>query len=312
MVVPPLLRENPQFRRFWLGQTISLLGDQVSLIALPLVAVLDARRERRPDGLSRRRRAGAEPPLLAPRGRLGRPPRTQAARSMIATDLGRALLIGSIPVAYAFDALTFPHMLVVAFLMGTLSVLFHVSYNPLFVALVPRERFVEGGSIMHGSRALSRTSPGRASAALLVQVAHGARDARRRRVLLRRLGPLPPERRGRGAGARGRREGPRRRRRPLGLRQPDRPRRARRDRDDQLLQLRLLRALHPLRDEVARRRAGDARARARSRRGRQRPRRDRHRPRRPQDRNRSRRSRSAASSSRRRSSSCRSPTGRAG
>ena len=40
MVVPSLLRENPQFRRFWLGQAVSLLGDQVSVIALPLVAVL--------------------------------------------------------------------------------------------------------------------------------------------------------------------------------------------------------------------------------------------------------------------------------
>ena len=40
MVVPSLLRESPQFRRFWAGQTVSLLGDQVSLIALPLVAVL--------------------------------------------------------------------------------------------------------------------------------------------------------------------------------------------------------------------------------------------------------------------------------
>ena len=30
MVVPSLLRENPQFRRFWLGQTVSLLGDQVA------------------------------------------------------------------------------------------------------------------------------------------------------------------------------------------------------------------------------------------------------------------------------------------
>ena len=74
---------------------------------------------------------------------------------MIATDIGRALLIGSIPVAYAFDALTFPHMLVVAFLMGTLTVLFHVSYSAFYPALVPRERLVEGGSIMHGSRALS-------------------------------------------------------------------------------------------------------------------------------------------------------------
>ena len=40
MLIPPLLRESRMFRRFWLGQTVSLVGDQVSLIALPLVAVL--------------------------------------------------------------------------------------------------------------------------------------------------------------------------------------------------------------------------------------------------------------------------------
>jgi predicted MFS family arabinose efflux permease len=94
--------------------------------------------------------------------------RTSKRQIMIATDVGRALLIGSIPLAYAFDALTFPHMFVVAFLMGTLSVLFHVSYNPLFVVLVPRERFVEGGSIMHGSRALSYVA-GPSIGGLLVQ-----------------------------------------------------------------------------------------------------------------------------------------------
>jgi hypothetical protein len=37
--VPPLLRET-QFRRFWLGQTISVFGDQVTQLALPIVAVL--------------------------------------------------------------------------------------------------------------------------------------------------------------------------------------------------------------------------------------------------------------------------------
>ena len=37
---PPLLSENRVFRRFWTGQTISLMGDQVTLIALPLSAVL--------------------------------------------------------------------------------------------------------------------------------------------------------------------------------------------------------------------------------------------------------------------------------
>ncbi len=167
MVVPPLLRENPRFRRFWLGQSISLVGDQVSLIALPLTAVLvlDANAAQMGYLVA----AELAPNLLfslhagAWADRRGRKRHT-----MIATDLGRALLIGSIPVAYAFDALTFPHMLVVAFLVGTLSVLFHVSYSSLFVALVPRDRFVEGGSIMHGSRALSYMA-GPAIGGVLVQ-----------------------------------------------------------------------------------------------------------------------------------------------
>jgi hypothetical protein len=37
--IPPLLRERG-FRRYWSGQTISMFGDQISTIVLPLVAVL--------------------------------------------------------------------------------------------------------------------------------------------------------------------------------------------------------------------------------------------------------------------------------
>jgi predicted MFS family arabinose efflux permease len=47
------------------------------------------------------------------------------------------------------------HLYAVAFLVGTLSVLFMVSYPTLFVSLVPRERYVEGNALLHGSRALS-------------------------------------------------------------------------------------------------------------------------------------------------------------
>ena len=167
MVVPSLLRESPKFRRFWLGQTVSLLGDQVSLIALPLVAVLTLDANAAQMGYL----VAAElaPNLLfSLHAGAWADRRARKRQIMIATDLGRALVIGSIPVAYAFDALTFPHMFVVAFLMGTLSVLFHVSYSPLYVALVPRERFVEGGSIMHGSRALSYVA-GPSIGGLLVQ-----------------------------------------------------------------------------------------------------------------------------------------------
>jgi len=39
-VIPPLLRANANFRRFFLGQSVSMLGDQISGIALPLTAVL--------------------------------------------------------------------------------------------------------------------------------------------------------------------------------------------------------------------------------------------------------------------------------
>lgn len=38
--LPTLLRQNVPFRHFWAGQTISLFGDQVSLLAIPLLAVL--------------------------------------------------------------------------------------------------------------------------------------------------------------------------------------------------------------------------------------------------------------------------------
>jgi len=38
--MPRVLRENLVFRRVWSGQTISLFGDQISLIAIPLTAVL--------------------------------------------------------------------------------------------------------------------------------------------------------------------------------------------------------------------------------------------------------------------------------
>ena len=154
MLVPPLLRENARFRRFWLGQSISLLGDQVSVIALPLVAVLVL--DATPAQMGYLFAVELAPNLLfslhagAWVDRRGR-----KRQLMIATDLGRAVALGSLPLAYAFDALTFPHMLAVGFVMGTLGVFFNVSYSSLFVALVPRDRFVEGSSILNGSRALS-------------------------------------------------------------------------------------------------------------------------------------------------------------
>jgi MFS family permease len=165
--VPPLLRENPPFRRFWVAQTVSLVGDQITLIALPLVAVLALDASAAQMGYLFA--AELAPNLLfslhagAWIDRRGR--RRQL---MIATDLVRAGLIGSIPLAYAFDGLTFPHLLVVGFLSGTMTVLFQVSYSALFVALLPRDRYVEGASLLHGTRAFSYVA-GPSAGGVLVQ-----------------------------------------------------------------------------------------------------------------------------------------------
>jgi MFS family permease len=166
--VPPLLRDNRPFRLFYAGQAVSLVGDQISFIALPLVGVLTLHASAAQMGYLAT--AALVPNLLfslhagAWVDRRGRRRQT-----MIVADLGRAALLATIPVAYAFDALTFAQLYVVGFLSGALSVLFFVSYNTLFVSLVPRERYLEANSLLNGSRALSFVG-GPSIGGLLVQV----------------------------------------------------------------------------------------------------------------------------------------------
>ncbi|NUT56476.1 MAG: MFS transporter [Thermoleophilia bacterium] len=168
MLIPPLLRENASFRRFWLGQSVSLLGDQITIIALPLAAVLAL--DATPSQMGYLVAAELAPNLLfSLHAGAWADRHAWKKRTLIWTDVGRALLLASLPVAYAFDALTFPHMLVVAFLIGSLAVLFQVSYSALFVKLIARERYVEASSIMNGSRALSYVG-GPSIGGVLVQV----------------------------------------------------------------------------------------------------------------------------------------------
>ena len=87
---------------------------------------------------------------------------------MIFTAFGRAGLLATVPVAYWLGVLTLTQLYVVGFLVGSMSVLFYVSYQALFVSLVPRERFLEANSLLNGSRALSFVA-GPSIGGLLVQ-----------------------------------------------------------------------------------------------------------------------------------------------
>ena len=98
-LIPPLLRERGDFRRLWTGQTISVIGDQVTSIGLPLVAVLVLGADAAQMGYLTA--AALLPHLLfsLPAGVwLDRVHRRR--RLMIWADLGRAFLIGTIPLAF--------------------------------------------------------------------------------------------------------------------------------------------------------------------------------------------------------------------
>jgi MFS family permease len=144
------LWRNADFLRLWSAQTISQVGTQVTFLALPLAAiiVLDA--------------SAFEVAVLGavewtpwilfslPAGAwVDRLPRRPV---LIATDLGRAAALVSIPLAYAADALTLGHLFAVAFLVGTLSVFFDVAYVAYLPSLVERQQLAEGNAKLEASR----------------------------------------------------------------------------------------------------------------------------------------------------------------
>ncbi|MGW8763221.1 MFS transporter [Streptomyces sp. NPDC055815] len=151
--IPELLRERT-FRRYWTGQTVSLAGDQISLIAIPLAAVLVLGADATEMGLLKT--AELLPALLLnlPLGAWADRQRSRR-RAMIVADIARAALLLTLPVAYALDALTLGQLYAVAFGIGALTVLFEVCNTTLFVALVPTERYVQANSLVNGSRSMA-------------------------------------------------------------------------------------------------------------------------------------------------------------
>lgn len=167
-LVPGLLAENSEFRAFWAGQLISLFGDEITLLAIPLLAVLLLHAEARQMGYLAA--AGLAPNLLfALHAGAWVDRRGRRRQVMMTADIGRAVLLATVPVAYALGRLTMIQLYAVAFLMGTLTVLFWVSYSALFISIVPRDRYVEGNAILQGSRAFSLVG-GPSLGGLLVQV----------------------------------------------------------------------------------------------------------------------------------------------
>jgi Na+/melibiose symporter-like transporter len=138
------LWRHRDFMRLWLGQTISKFGSQIGGGALNLTAILVL--SATPVQMGLLSAAGSVPVLLfgllAGVGvdRLRRRP------IMIAADLGRALLLASIPLAALLSLLGMAQLYLVAALVSILTICFDVAYEALLPTLVEREQLVEGNS----------------------------------------------------------------------------------------------------------------------------------------------------------------------
>jgi MFS family permease len=153
------LWRHSDFMKLWSAETISQFGTQVSQLALPFIAItiLDA------SAFAVAALATVEflPFLLFTLPAGVWVDRLRRRMILIVSDYGRAALLFSVPVAYAFDALTLAQLFVVGFLVGTFTVFFDVSYQSYLPSLVQRDQIIEGNSKLEVSRNVSQiTGPG--------------------------------------------------------------------------------------------------------------------------------------------------------
>ena len=144
-----VLLRHRDFRLLWGGETVSELGSQVSLLAIPLLAVRTLHATTFEMGLLTAASTAAFLVVGLPAGVWV--DRMRRRRVMVVADLGRMLALGSVPVAYALGGLTLAHLFVVTLASGILTVFFDVAYQSYLPALVGREHLVEGNAKLTGS-----------------------------------------------------------------------------------------------------------------------------------------------------------------
>jgi MFS family permease len=159
--------DRPGFARLWLGQSVSLLGSQVTLVALPLTGVLTLHAG--PTQMGALRVASTLPFLLF--GLLAGAWVDRRSRLMVLSlsGLGQALLLAVIPALALAGDLRIELVYVIAFLVGILTVLFDVAYQAVLPSLVPNESLVDANSRLETSRSLTQVI-GPTVGGLLVQV----------------------------------------------------------------------------------------------------------------------------------------------
>jgi len=166
------LWRHPDFLKLWAGESVSVFGSQVTVLAVPTVAILILHAGPFQVGILSALEFLAFPTLGLVAGvyadRLRRRP------IMIICDIGRALALGSIPVAFLLNLLTLEQLYFVALLTGIFTVFFDVSYQSYLPALVDRPNLIEGNTKLEITRSTAQVA-GPAVAGFLIQLIGGAK-----------------------------------------------------------------------------------------------------------------------------------------
>ena len=167
-----VLFRNRDFALIWSGETVSLLGSEISVIALPSLAVLAFGQGALGVGLLV---AAQWLPfvVLAPimgvlTDRLRRKP------LMLLANAARIVILGSLPLLWVMDALTIEYLYVAALLKGVFDVVFQLAYQAYLTQLLPREDFIDGNAKTQLSRSIA-TVFGRSAGGALVGLLGAAR-----------------------------------------------------------------------------------------------------------------------------------------
>ncbi len=149
------LWQHTDFGRLWTGETISVFGSLIGGLAMLFTAILwlDAS-PLQVALLSACQMAPGFTVGLAAGVWVDRLPRRPI---MVTCDVGRFLVLATIPLAAVFDVLTLPQLYLVAIVGNTLTVFFDISYEAYLPTLVKRSELVEGNSKLAATASLAES-----------------------------------------------------------------------------------------------------------------------------------------------------------
>jgi Na+/melibiose symporter-like transporter len=147
------LTGNTNFMKLWIGETVSLTGSAITMLALPVTALTLLRATPLEMGLLLACSAGSSTLMGFFAGVFA--DRFSRQGLLFWSNIGRMLIIASIPVVYLFGTLSLSLLFIVAFLTGLLDSIFGAAYQSFLPDLVVKEALVAANSRFEGSRVLA-------------------------------------------------------------------------------------------------------------------------------------------------------------